>query len=86
MLWAVFFRGGMALHSSLDRESLRELGHKPSSHGCVHIEEYRAEELFHLVGHSGYGPVDVIGRSIGRKTGAKIHAYKTLIIIAPTAH
>lgn len=86
MLWAVFFRGGMALHSSLDRESLRELGHKPSSHGCVHIEEYRAEELFHLVGHSGYGPVDVIGRSTGRKTGEKIHAYKTLVIIAPTVH
>lgn len=85
MLWAVFFRGGMALHSSLDRESLRELGRKPSSHGCVHVEEYRAEELFHLVGQSGFGPVDVIARSTGRKTGAKILSYKTLIIISPIA-
>lgn len=86
MLWAVFFNGGMALHSSLDRESLAELGHKPSSHGCVHVEEYRAEELFHLVGHSGYGSVDVINRMTGRKTGKRVQSYKTLIIVSPIAH
>lgn len=86
MLWAVFFHGGMALHSSLDRESLRELGHAAASHGCVHVEDYRAEELFHLVGHSGYGPVDVIDRHSGRKTGRKALSYKTLIIVGPTSH
>ena len=86
MLWAAFFHGGMALHSSLDRESLTELGHKPSSHGCVHVEEYRAEELFHLVGHSGYGSVDVINRMTGRKTGKKVRSYKTLIIVSPIAY
>lgn len=86
MLWAVFFHGGMALHSSLDRESIGELGLKPSSHGCVHVEEYRAEELFHLVGHSGYGPVDVIQKMTGRKTGKRVLSYKTLIIVSPIAH
>lgn len=83
MLWAVFFHGGMALHSSLDRDSLRELGRVPSSHGCVHVEDYRAEELFHLVGHSGYGTVDAINPLLGRKTGKKVLSYKTLIIVSP---
>jgi len=85
MLWAVFFNGGMALHSSLDRESMREMGNAAASHGCVHVEDYRAEELFHLVGHSGFGPVDVIDRGSGRKTGGKAQSYKTLIIVGPTA-
>lgn len=85
MLWAVFFHGGMALHSSLDRESLRELGREPSSHGCVHVEDYRAEELFHLVGHSGFGAVDAIDPQLGRKTGKKVQSYKTLIIVSPVA-
>ena len=84
MLWAVFFNGGMALHSSLDRESMKEMGQAAASHGCVHVEDYRAEELFHLVGHSGYGPVDVIDRS-GRRTGGKAQSYKTLIIVGPTS-
>ncbi len=83
MLWAVFFNGGMALHSSLDRTSMREMGQAAASHGCVHVEDYRAEELFHLVGQSGYGPVDVIDRGSGRKTGGKAPSYKTLIIVAP---
>jgi len=83
MLWAVFFNGGMALHSSLDRGSLKELGQVPSSHGCVHIEDYRAEELFHLVGHSGIGSVDVIRRASGSRTGKKVTSYKTLIIVSP---
>ncbi len=83
MLWAVFFNGGMALHSSLDRESMREMGQAAASHGCVHVEDYRAEELFHLVGQSGFGQVDVIERGTGRKTGAKAQSYKTLIIVSP---
>lgn len=83
MLWAVFFKGGMALHSSLDRESMKEMGRAAASHGCVHVEDYRAEELFHLVGHSGFGPVDVIDPGTGRKTGGKIQSYKTLIIVSP---
>jgi hypothetical protein len=83
MLWAVFFHGGMAIHSSLDRDSLRELGKGPSSHGCVHVEDYRAEELFHLVGHSGFGSVDAINPRMGHKTGKKVQSYKTLIIISP---
>ena len=86
MLWAVFFNGGMALHSSLDRQALQEMGNAAASHGCVHVEDYRAEELFHLVGQSGYGPVDVIDRNTGRKTGAKAQSYKTLIIVGPTGH
>ena len=86
MLWAVFFNGGMTLHSSLDRQALQEMGNAAASHGCVHVEDYRAEELFHLVGQSGYGPVDVIDRASGRKTGAKAQSYKTLIIVGPTGH
>lgn len=86
MLWAVFFRDGMALHSSLDRDSLRELGRVPSSHGCVHVEDYRAEELFHLVGHSGYGTVDAIDPRFGRRTNQKVLSYRTLIIVSPVDH
>ena len=85
MLWAVFFNGGMALHSSLDRQAMREMGNAAASHGCVHVEDYRAEELFHLVGHSGFGPVDVVDRASGRKTGGKAQSYKTLIIVGPVA-
>ena len=83
MQWAVFFNGGMALHSSLDRQGMQEMGNAAASHGCIHVEDYRAEELFHLTGHSGYGPVDDIGRGTGRKTGKKVQSYKTLIIVAP---
>ncbi len=86
MLWAVFFNGGMALHSSLDRQAIQEMGNAAASHGCVHVEDYRAEELFHLVGHSGYGSVDMIDRNTGRKTGSKVQSYKTLIIVGPTGH
>jgi hypothetical protein len=84
MLWAVFFHGGMALHSSLDRGSIADMGKAAESHGCVHEEDYRAEEMFHLIGQSGYGPVDQISERTGRPTGRMISAYKTLIIIGPT--
>jgi hypothetical protein len=84
MLWAVFFHGGMALHSSLDRGSIADMGKAAESHGCVHEEDYRAEEMFHLVGQSGYGPVDQISERTGRRTGRTVSAYKSLIIIGPT--
>jgi L,D-transpeptidase catalytic domain len=83
MLWSVFFHGGEALHSSLDRHAIEDMGKAAESHGCVHEEDYRAEEMFHLVGHSGYGPVDQINEKSGRKTGATIMSYRTLIIIGP---
>lgn len=83
MLWSVFFHGGEALHSSLDRNSIADMGKAAESHGCVHEEDYRAEEMFHLVGHSGYGAVDQINEKTGRKTGATVMAYRTLIIIGP---
>lgn len=83
MLWSVFFHGGEALHSSLDRHSIEDMGKAAESHGCVHEEDYRAEEMFHLIGHSGYGPVDQINEKTGRKTGATVMAYRTLIIIGP---
>lgn len=85
MMWSVFFRGGEALHSSLDRSSIADMGKAAESHGCVHEEDYRAEEMFHLVGHSGYGAVDQINERTGRKTGSTITAYRTLIIIGPAA-
>lgn len=88
MLWAVFFNAGISLHSTLDRPSLGELGHAAASHGCVRIEDYRSEELFHLIGHSGFGPVDKIDRYSGQPVlsgnkRVKVSAYKTLIIVGP---
>lgn len=83
MLWAVFFHGGMALHSSLDRASIADMGKAAESHGCVHEEDYRAEEMFHLIGQSGYGPVDQINERTGRRTGRTVNGYKALIIIGP---
>jgi hypothetical protein len=88
MLSSVFFHGGNALHSSLDRDALGDLG-RPASHGCIHIEEHRAEALFHLIGRSGYGPVDKLDPATGRPvTDANgqietIEASKTLIIVGP---
>ena len=84
MMWSVFFRGGEALHSSLDRSSIADMGKAAESHGCIHEEDYRAEEMFHLVGHSGYGSVAQISETTGRKTGKTISSYKTLIIVGPT--
>lgn len=88
MFWSVFFHRGKALHSSLDRGALGDLG-APASHGCVHIEDHRAEALFHLIGKSGYGPVDKLSVQTGRPiVGAEgqieqIDAPRALIIIAP---
>lgn len=90
MLWSVFFNGGISLHSSLDRDALDKLGRAADSHGCVHVEDHRAEELYHLIGRSGYGLIDQIDRKTGRpvlvgKARKKISGYRTLIIVAPTA-
>lgn len=84
MLWAVFFHGGEALHSSLDRTSIADMGKAAESHGCVHEEDYRAEEMFHLIGQSGYGPVNQISERTGRPTGRTVSGYKALIIVGPT--
>jgi lipoprotein-anchoring transpeptidase ErfK/SrfK len=85
MLNSVFFSGGKALHTSIDTEALHRLG-EAFSHGCVHIEDHRARELFHLIGHSGYGRVDKIngrGQVQNDSSGNPIqtNGYKTLIII-----
>lgn len=86
MLSSVFFDAGRALHSSISTDDLYLMGKKRSSHGCVHVEDNRAEELFHLIGHSGYGKVDLIdhkGKIVKDAEGKakKVSSYKTLIII-----
>jgi hypothetical protein len=87
MLWAVFFHSGISLHSSLDRDALRNMGRAAASHGCVRIEDHRAEELYHRIGHSGFGLVDQLDRQTGApmmkgEQRRKVEAYKTLIIVA----
>lgn len=89
MLWAVFFHSGISLHSSLDRDALRNMGRAAASHGCVRIEDHRAEELYHRIGHSGFGLVDQLDRQTGApmmkgEQRRKVEAYKTLIIVAPS--
>ncbi|MGZ3803865.1 MAG: L,D-transpeptidase [Pseudobdellovibrionaceae bacterium] len=81
----VFFYKGEGLHASIDSDALKALG-TVYSHGCVHIEDNRAQELFHRVGHSGYGTVDLIDEKTGKiklenDQPVKVQAYKTLIII-----
>lgn len=86
MFWSVFFNGGMALHSSITSSDIRKLGEQ-ASHGCVHIEDNRAKELFHMIGQSGYGDVEKInyrtGRRVLNENGEPIivQRYKTLIIV-----
>jgi hypothetical protein len=86
MLSSVFFDGGRALHSSLSTDDLYLMGKRRSSHGCVHVEDNRADELFHLIGHSGYGLVNNISKSGSPKldksgSNQYVFGYKTLIII-----
>jgi len=86
MLFSVFFDNGRALHSSIATSDLELMGKQKSSHGCVHVEDNRAEELFHLIGQSGYGSVDLIdkkGKVIRTAQGntKQVTSYKTLIII-----
>lgn len=86
MLSSVFFDAGRALHSSISTSDLELMGKRRSSHGCVHVEDNRAEELFHLIGNSGYGRVDLVahnGKVVKGTDGKakKVSSYKTLIII-----
>lgn len=59
MPWSVFFNGNIATHGTFE-PNISRLGEKASA-GCVRLEPQRAEELFHMVGHSGVGYVDRIG-------------------------
>lgn len=84
MPWAVFFDGNVATHATL-RDNYAFLGSR-ASHGCVRLEEQRAEDLFHLIGNVGLGEVDGItqdGRWVLDTKGnpQKGILYKTLIII-----
>jgi len=87
MLSSVFFHGGMALHSSMDTGNLADLGVKRASHGCVHIEDHRADVIYHLIGNSGYGSVDVLNPGTGslvKDESGRVKqktSYKTLIIV-----
>jgi hypothetical protein len=87
MLSSVFFHGGMALHSSMDTGNLADLGVKRASHGCVHIEDHRAEVMYHVIGNSGFGSVDFLNPKSGspeKDDSGRIKqksSYKTLIIV-----
>lgn len=72
MPYAIFFRGGYAIHGTYET---RWLGH-PASHGCVRISPQHAEMLFHMVQEEGAriaisgtpprGPVYAEGRRVHR--------------------
>ena len=49
MPYALFFRGGYAIHGTY---SIRQLG-RPASHGCVRLSPRNAQTLFSLVRQSG---------------------------------
>ena len=77
--------GSMSEHrATFTPQQIADMGKAAESHGCVHEEDYRAEEMFHLVGQSGYGLVDQISERTGRPTGRQVSGYKTLIIVGPT--
>ena len=56
MPYAVFFRGGYAIHGTY------EVGHlgRPASHGCVRLNTGNAATLFSLVSQYGYGNTAII--------------------------
>jgi lipoprotein-anchoring transpeptidase ErfK/SrfK len=56
MPYAVFFRGGYAIHGTY------EVGHlgTPASHGCVRLNTWDAATLFSLVEQHGYGSTSII--------------------------
>ncbi len=49
MPYAIFFRGGFAIHGSYD---IARLG-GPASHGCIRLHPYNAATLFGLVQREG---------------------------------
>lgn len=55
MPYALFFRGGYAIHGTY---SIRQLG-KPASHGCIRLSPAHARTLFYLVAAHGGGSVVV---------------------------
>ena len=57
MPYALFFRGGYAIHGTY---SIRQLG-RPASHGCVRLHPAHARILYGLVGH--YGGARILVRS-----------------------
>ena len=56
MPYAVFFRGGYAIHGTYH---VGNLG-RPASHGCVRLNTGNAATLFSLVSQYGYGNTAII--------------------------
>jgi lipoprotein-anchoring transpeptidase ErfK/SrfK len=56
MPYAIFFRGGFAIHGTYEVGSL---GH-PASHGCVRLNTGDAATLFSLVEQHGYGGTSIV--------------------------
>lgn len=86
MPYSMFFVGHIATHGTI-QANVPKLG-SPASMGCARLETQRAEDLFHLIGLIGKGPVDQLtpqGAPIVDKAGAvqQTVAYKTLIIVRP---
>lgn len=51
MPWAIFFRGGYAIHGTTE---IKNLG-RPASHGCVRLHPDNARVLYMLVKQHGMG-------------------------------
>ena len=56
MPYAVFFRGGYAIHGT---NAVGHLG-RPASHGCVRLQTGNAATLFSLVSQYGYGNTAIV--------------------------
>ena len=55
MPYAIFFRGGFAIHGTYEVGSLG----RPASHGCVRLNTGDAATLFSLVEEHGYGGTSI---------------------------
>ncbi len=81
---AVQFNGNIFTHGVAPK--LFPILGRADSHGCVRLETQRAGDLFHLIGHVGMGPVDLLdmnGNPIRDASGAtrQVTDYKTLYIV-----
>ena len=56
MPYAIFFRGGFAIHGTYEVGSLG----RPASHGCVRLNTGDAATLFSLVEEHGYGGTSIV--------------------------
>ncbi len=56
MPYAIFFRGGFAIHGTYEVGSLG----RPASHGCVRLNTGDAATLFSLVEQHGYGATSIV--------------------------